>query len=183
MSDDNVSCFLEAMVALTESICWNIVAKAFYETGIGLVIFQKPVTSYCYQSRKANNPPMCDQNRWNNISWYATKHIPKYTFLYLDIYISISSLETCFPYRYVPLDNCIPPLPEPRQGDTYKWPVAWPERLNSRPVSLSVEADAEMYYDDTKHWSQLVSGVYRQVFPINWTKVRNVMDMNAGYGG
>lgn len=151
--DDTHKNVWEAMVALTESICWKVVAKAFYETGIGLAIYQKPVTSYCYQRRKENKPPMCDQNRWNNISWYA------------------------------PLDNCIPPLPEPRQGDTYKWPVAWPERLNSKPVSLSTEADAEMYYDDTKHWSQLVSGVYRREFPINWSSVRNVMDMNAGYGG
>ncbi|XP_074329785.1 uncharacterized protein LOC141667267 [Apium graveolens] len=64
------------MVALTESICWKIVAKAFYETGIGLVIYQKPVTSYFYQSQKTNKPLICDQNRWNNISCARDSHVP-----------------------------------------------------------------------------------------------------------
>ncbi|WOH09038.1 hypothetical protein DCAR_0728491 [Daucus carota subsp. sativus] len=142
------------MVNLTESICWKVVAKTSYFTGIGLVIYQKPVSSSCYESRKENKPPLCDQNQGKNMSWY------------------------------IPLDTCLPPLPLPNQGSSYKWPEAWPKRLNSKPVSLSNEADAEeLFHEDTKHWSALVSDVYLQGFTMNWSKVRNVMDMNAGYGG
>ncbi|KAF1002660.1 hypothetical protein AG4045_028063 [Apium graveolens] len=89
------------MVALTELICWKIVAKAFYETGIGLVIYQKPITSYFYKSRKANKPHICDQNRWNNISWYATKH--NYTFLCENLYFHIMVSLCLFTPSFPPL--------------------------------------------------------------------------------
>ncbi|KAL8119793.1 hypothetical protein AgCh_017055 [Apium graveolens] len=142
------------MINLTESICWKVVAKTSYFTGVGLVIYQKPVSSSCYERRKENKPPMCDQNRGKNASWYT------------------------------PLDTCLPPLPVPTQGSSYKWPEAWPKRLRSKPVSLSNEPDTEkLFYEDTKHWSALVSDVYLQGFNMNWSNVRNVMDMNAGYGG
>lgn len=142
------------MVALTESICWKVVAKSFYATGVGVVIYQKPVSSSCYEKRKENKPPMCDHNRWKKMSWYT------------------------------PLDSCLAPLPVPSQGSSYKWPMTWPKRLTSKPVSLSTEPDAEeLFYEDTKHWSALVSDVYLEGLAINWSSVRNVMDMNAGYGG
>lgn len=64
--------FLAAMVALTESICWKVVNKTLIDgSGIGLVIYQKPVTSSCYEARKEDDPPLCDPKRQSNISWYA----------------------------------------------------------------------------------------------------------------
>ncbi|KAA8539547.1 hypothetical protein F0562_026239 [Nyssa sinensis] len=71
----------KAMVALTKSICWEVVAKTVDFSRIGLVIYQKPVSSSCYVERKENNPPLCDQNYRQNTSWY------------------------------VPLDGCLPRLP------------------------------------------------------------------------
>lgn len=153
-SDEKHQNIWNTMVNLTESICWKVVAKTSYFTGIGLVIYQKPVSSSCYENRKENKPPMCDQNRGKNVSWYT------------------------------PLDTCLPPLPLPNKGSSYRWPEAWPKRLKSKPVSLSNEPDAEeLFYEDTRHWSALVSDVYLQAFNMNWSNVRNVMDMNAGYGG
>ena len=68
---DLVFMFLAAMVALTESICWKIVKKTSIDgLGIGLVIYQKPVTSSCYEARKEDIPRLCDPNRRPNISWY-----------------------------------------------------------------------------------------------------------------
>lgn len=62
--------------------------------------------------------------------------------------------------------------------------MPWPERLTSTPPSLTSDLDAaEIFSKDTKHWSQLVSDVYANGLSINWSSVRNVMDMNAGYGG
>ncbi|KAL0402945.1 UNVERIFIED_CONTAM: putative methyltransferase PMT23 [Sesamum radiatum] len=81
---------------------------------------------------------------------------------------------------YVPLDSCLVAL----QDDAPKWPSAWPERLTDKPPRLPSEPDGEeMYKADTRHWSALVSEVYLGGLGINWSSVRNVMDMNAGYGG
>lgn len=140
-----------SMVALTESICWSVVAKTFFDSSqIGLVIYQKPVSSSCYKNRKDNSPPMCEQSSRLNSSWYSA------------------------------LDSCLVPLP----NNSEKWPSNWPERLSDTPPSLSSEPDAEETFKaDTRHWSALVSEVYLEGLSINWSSVRNVMDMNAHFGG
>ncbi|CAM8967755.1 unnamed protein product [Rhodiola kirilowii] len=80
---------------------------------------------------------------------------------------------------YVPLSRCISPLP--KYGN---WPAPWPERLKSEPPSLSSKINAkENFNEDTKHWSELVSNVYFEGLSIRWSEVRNIMDMNAGFGG
>lgn len=154
LRDEEHDIIWNAMVSLTESICWKVVAKAVDSSGIGLVIYQKPVSSSCYQKRKENNPPLCDQNDSKNISWY------------------------------VPLSRCLPRIPGVEMGSSYSWPYPWPQRISSRPLSLSTGPNSEkIFYEDTKHWSALVSDVYLNTLAINWSTVRNVMDMNAGYGG
>ncbi|CAK9173517.1 unnamed protein product [Ilex paraguariensis] len=144
----------KAMVALTEAICWKVVAKTVDSSGIGLVMYQKPVQSSCYEKCKENNPPLCNLNNRPKISWY------------------------------VPLDSCLPPLPGASMGDSSSWPSPWPERLRSKPPSVSAERDTEdIFYEDTKQWSTLVSDFYLGGLGINWSSIRNVMDMNANYGG
>ncbi|KAF3948511.1 hypothetical protein CMV_025503 [Castanea mollissima] len=119
----------KAMVALTKSICWKVVARTIDSSGIGL-------------------------KDGKNSSWY------------------------------VPLSHCLSLLPVDSMGNLFSWPVPWPKRLSSKPPSLSTESGAvEMFYEDTKHWSDLVSDVYLNDLAINWSSVRNVMDMNAHYGG
>ncbi|CAH9098232.1 unnamed protein product [Cuscuta europaea] len=145
----------EAMVSLTASICWKVVKKTYDKsTSIGMVIYQKPTSPSCYKGRQENNPPLCDQTSRLNSSWYAR------------------------------LDSCLPQLPVTSMGNSYKWPVPWPMRLSNRPPSLSlVGDDEETFNKDTKHWDALLSDVYLGGLAINWTGIRNVMDMNAGYGG
>ncbi|KAL0341244.1 UNVERIFIED_CONTAM: putative methyltransferase PMT23 [Sesamum radiatum] len=139
------------IVALTETICWTQVTRSFFRSShIGVAIFQKPVLSSCYHTRKENKPPLCDMSSRPSNSWYE------------------------------PLDSCLVPL----QDDAPKWPSAWPERLADKPPRLPSEPDGEeMYKGDTRHWSALVSEVYLGGLGVNWSSVRNVMDMNAGYGG
>ncbi|KAL5732912.1 hypothetical protein ACOSP7_032254 [Xanthoceras sorbifolium] len=144
----------KATVALTESMCWKAVAKTVDASGIGLVIFQKPVSYSCYEQRKDNFPPLCEHKESLNSSWY------------------------------VPLSNCISRLPDDGNDYLYNWPAPWPERLISKPPSLSAEPDAEeAFNEDTKHWSAIVLDFYLEGLAINWSSVRNVMDMNASYGG
>ncbi|KAK4784236.1 hypothetical protein SAY86_018604 [Trapa natans] len=80
---------------------------------------------------------------------------------------------------YMPLNNCISRLPA-----NNSWPNTWPERLVRISTSLNDEPMSwETFQEDTKHWSALISDVYSNGIGINWTNVRNIMDMNAGYGG
>lgn len=99
-------------------------------------------------------------------------------------FIVIASNDFFLSDRYVPLSGCLPRLPVDSKGNLVSWPLQWPDRLTGKPPSLSTEPDAEeMFIEDTKHWSALVSDVYLDGPAINWSSVRNIMDMNAGYGG
>ncbi|KAJ0046946.1 hypothetical protein Pint_06570 [Pistacia integerrima] len=85
---------------------------------------------------------------------------------------------------YVPLNNCLSRLPVDGKGNLFSWPEPWPQRLRSKSPRLSTKLNAEeIYNEDSTHWSALVSEVYLQGLAINWSSVRNVMDMNASYGG
>ncbi|CAI0377964.1 unnamed protein product [Linum tenue] len=146
--------YTAAVSALTEAMCWKVVAKTMDSTGIGLVIYQKPENPSCYEKRPQNNPPLCDQNDQHNISWYT------------------------------PLLNCITRLPLDKQGKVIKWPVTWPYRLSSLPVSMPLEPGVvEQYKADNRRWTELVSDTYLMKLNISWPSFRNIMDMNAGYGG
>ncbi|XP_014504724.1 probable methyltransferase PMT23 [Vigna radiata var. radiata] len=143
-----------AMVDITKAMCWKVVAKAHDSSGIGLVIYQKPTSSSCYEKRKENNPPLCENEDGKNSSWYAR------------------------------LNSCLTPLPVDDKGNLQSWPKSWPQRLTSKPPSLPTDSvSKDKFFKDSKRWSELVSDVYVNGLPINWSSVRNVMDMNAGYAG
>ena len=61
--------FSAAMVALTKSMCWKVVSKTMVSRGVGLVVYQKPVSPSCYKELRKNAPPMCDVER--KMSWYC----------------------------------------------------------------------------------------------------------------
>ncbi|KAE8695678.1 putative methyltransferase PMT25 [Hibiscus syriacus] len=149
----------KSMEALTKSICWKVVAmeKRVGSTRVGLVIYQKPSSYSCYDLRPsiiARRPPLCDQKHKEKVQWNER------------------------------LSYCISRLPVDSKGNLISWPAPWPQRLTSNPQSLPSEPDAEdIFNEDTKHWASLVSDVYFDALAIKWGSVRNVMDMNAGYGG
>ncbi|CAN0909804.1 Probable methyltransferase PMT23 [Linum grandiflorum] len=152
--DDRDASVWKIMIQLTESMCWKVVAKTTDSTGIGLVIYQKPESPSCYEKRPENKPPLCDQNDKKTASWYT------------------------------PLRGCISRLPVDKEGEVMSWPETWPYRLNTLPVSLSSDpAIVEQYNSENKRWASLVSDTYLTKFNISWGGVRNVLDMNAGYGG
>ncbi|KAK8952717.1 putative methyltransferase PMT23 [Platanthera guangdongensis] len=145
-----------AMVTLTESICWKEVVKATDVSGIGVVIYQKPTSSLCYEERKGINPPLCIQKSVPTISWYT------------------------------PLDRCLPPIHIANFDTQHGWPTSWPERLKiwtSNLFETNREYSEERYNEDTRHWEVLVSGIYMHNLAINWSSIRNVIDMNASFGG
>ncbi|KFK34851.1 hypothetical protein AALP_AA5G201400 [Arabis alpina] len=141
----------KTMEALTNSMCWKVVARTRF-TKVGFVIYQKPNSDSCYESRKKQEPPLCNQEETKkNSSWYT------------------------------PLLTCLPKVPV---GSTERWPSRWPERLTDTPVSyLAEQTSEERFREDTKLWSRTISETYLNGLATNWTKIHNVMDMNAGYGG
>lgn len=87
--------------------------------------------------------------------------------------------------RYAPLDSCLFTTAITTSDERYNWPVPWPERLDVSYASVSDDSasNKEKFEADTKYWKQLISEVYFNDFPLNWSSIRNVMDMNAGFGG
>lgn len=39
------------------------------------------------------------------------------------------------------------------------------------------------YESDTAHWKHVIQKSYLEGVGLNWSTIRNVMDMKAGYGG
>lgn len=72
----------------------------------------------------------------------------------------------------------------------YHFPAKWPSRLEKPPYWLN-DSEAGVYgkvapkdfVDDYKHWKRVVAESYSDEIGIDWSSVRNVMDMKAVYGG
>jgi len=95
-------------------------------------------------------------------------------------------LSHVLPFRYTPLDSCLfPTVSSSGGGNT--WPISWPERLDMKhsttSKNTSFQFSQEKVDSDANNWKDLVSEVYLNEFAVNWSSVRNVMDMNAGFGG
>lgn len=147
------------MVALTTAMCWKRVAKFVDDTtGIGAAIFQKPISNDCYENRKKDFPPMCDEDDKPDAAWY------------------------------VPMTACIHRIPdEDARGTEWpqKWPLRLTEAptwLNNQKGLYGKSAAAD-FQADTEHWQRAVQKSYLQGLGIEWKNVRNVMDMRAVYGG
>jgi len=71
-----------------------------------------------------------------------------------------------------------------------QWPGEWPERLSKSPYWLSNsevgvygKPAPEDFTADHEHWKRVVSKSYLNGIGIQWSNVRNVMDMRSVYGG
>ncbi|KAG6624370.1 probable methyltransferase PMT10 [Carya illinoinensis] len=121
-----------------------------------IAIWQKPLNNSCYLNRDNGlQPPLCDSSDDPDDVWY------------------------------VGLKACITPLPETGYGANV---TPWPARLHYPPDRLqSIEMDAyksrkEIFKAESKYWNEIITS-YVRVFRWKGFKLRNVMDMRAGYGG
>lgn len=85
------------------------------------------------------------------------------------------------------MNSCIHKIQGPRATS---WPEEWPQRVDATPSWLSDTEKgiyggnlAEEYRSDTEHWKRIIEKSYLQGLGIDWSAIRNVMDMKAGYGG
>nr|CAB3468988.1 unnamed protein product [Digitaria exilis] len=122
--------------------------------GIGAAFYRKPTTKECYESRRRQQqPPMCGDSDDPDAAWYTR------------------------------LNSCMH-----RRGA--RWPVEWPRRLRTPPYWLSDaqvgvygKPEPEDFAVDYDHWRRVVDRSYINGLGIDWSRVRNVMDMRAAYGG
>ncbi|XP_042494088.1 probable methyltransferase PMT11 [Macadamia integrifolia] len=121
-----------------------------------LAIWQKPLNNSCYVSRDSGaQPPLCDPDDDPDNVWY------------------------------VGLKACITRLPE--NANEANIPM-WPARLHAPPDRLqTLRMDAyisrnELFKAESKYWNDIIES-YVRVLRWKKMKLRNVMDMRAGFGG
>jgi hypothetical protein len=80
-------------------------------------------------------------------------------------------------------------VPEDASVRGSRWPEQWPQRLEKPPYWLNSQvgvygkAAPEDFAADYGLWKNVVSKSYLNGMGINWSSVRNIMDMRAVYGG
>ncbi|WCJ43471.1 S-adenosyl-L-methionine-dependent methyltransferases superfamily protein [Euphorbia peplus] len=151
----------KAMSELTKSMCWELqVIKKDTVNGVGAAIYRKPTSNECYNKRSQNEPPLCKESDDPNAAWN------------------------------VPLEACMHKVSEDASQRGSQWPEEWPKRLEKSPywlldsqVGIYGKAAPEDFDADYKHWKHVVSQSYLEGMGIDWSTVRNVIDMRAAYGG
>lgn len=78
------------------------------------------------------------------------------------------------------MKTCLHIIPIGIEQHGAEWPEEWPKRLESYPDWAN---NKEKLVADTHHWNAIVNKSYLNGMGINWTSIRNVMDMKAIYGG
>ncbi|KAF7019716.1 unnamed protein product [Triticum aestivum] len=151
----------EAMSVLTRSMCWNLVNKVKDRVNrVGAAIFQKPMDNRCYDRRSAANPPLCGESDNPDAAWNVS------------------------------LQSCMHRLPRDPTMRGLRWPEEWPLRVERPPYWLKSSETGvygkpapEDFQADYEHWKRVISNSYMEGLGIDWSSVRNVMDMKAVYGG
>ncbi|CAE6028791.1 unnamed protein product [Arabidopsis arenosa] len=150
----------KAMSKLTKAMCWKLVTiKKDKLNEVGAAIYQKPTSNKCYNKRPQNDPPLCKDSDDQNAAWN------------------------------VPLEACMHKVTEDSSKRGAVWPNMWPERVETAPEWLDSQEGVygkpapEDFTADQEKWKTIVSKSYLNDMGIDWSNVRNVMDMRAVYGG
>ncbi|MCD9639217.1 hypothetical protein HAX54_023596 [Datura stramonium] len=81
---------------------------------------------------------------------------------------------------YVPIKSCLHTIPESIEQRGTEWPEDWPKRLETFPDWMN---NREKLIADNEHWKSIVDNSYLVGLGIDWSDIRNVMDMKAINGG
>lgn len=95
--------------------------------------------------------------------------------LFIHLFISISV------NRYTPIHTCLHRVPAAIEERGSDWPEEWPNRLVNFPDWLG-DLQGRLHADQD-HWKSVVERSYLNGMGIDWSMIRNVMDMKAIYGG
>ncbi|XP_058731073.1 probable methyltransferase PMT26 [Vicia villosa] len=149
------------MKALTKAMCWEVVNISKDKVnGVGIAVYRKPTSNECYEKRTKNEPSLCQDSDDPNAAWNIT------------------------------LQSCMHKVPVSSTERGSQWPGKWPARLGQSPYWLSNsevgvygKPAPEDFAADYEYWKRVVSKTYLNGMGIQWSNVRNVMDMRSVYGG
>ncbi|KAF8768938.1 hypothetical protein HU200_007078 [Digitaria exilis] len=82
---------------------------------------------------------------------------------------------------YTHIKHCLHKAPVGIEERGSDWPEEWPKRLESYPEWLG-DLQTRVAADHN-HWKAVVEKSYLDGLGIDWSNIRNVMDMRAVYGG
>nr|CAD1819562.1 unnamed protein product [Ananas comosus var. bracteatus] len=82
---------------------------------------------------------------------------------------------------YTPIRTCLHKVPAAIEERGSDWPEEWPKRLETFPDWLGDLQ--ERLTSDHDHWKAIIDKSYLNGMGIDWSNIRNVMDMKAIYGG
>lgn len=150
-----------AMSELMKAMCWELVSISKDTINkVGVAVYRKPTSNECYEKRSQQKPPVCSGSDDPDAVWH------------------------------VPLQACMHKVPEESLERGSQWPEQWPARLEKTPywllssqVGVYGKSAPEDFTADYEHWKRVVSKSYLNGMGINWSTVRNVMDMRSVYGG
>ena len=98
------------------------------------------------------------------------------------VFLSLIFLvKKSFISRYTRISSCLYTIPTSTDERGTEWPEEWPKRLDHFPEWLSDSQERIMA--DTERWRSTLNRSYLSGLGIDWSRVRNVMDMRANYGG
>ncbi|WJX56188.1 putative methyltransferase PMT21 [Trifolium repens] len=121
-----------------------------------IYVWQKAKDNACYDKLpRETYPPKCDDSLEPDSGWYTP-------------------LRACF---------VVPNEKYKKSGLTYM--SKWPQRLNVAPERISIVqgSSTSSFSHDNSKWKKRVQH-YKKLLPdLGTEKIRNVMDMNTGYGG
>ncbi|XP_076891228.1 putative methyltransferase PMT24 [Bidens hawaiensis] len=151
----------EAMTKLTKAMCWELVMINNDKLNeVGAAIYRKPTSNECYENRQENEPPLCENKDDPDAVWN------------------------------VQLEACMHKVPTDESARGSKWPETWPQRVESPPywlksseVGVYGKPAPEDFTADYENWKRVVLKSYLKGLGIDWSSVRNVMDMRSIYGG
>ncbi|KAI4389745.1 hypothetical protein MLD38_001938 [Melastoma candidum] len=148
------------MSRLTKSMCWDLmVVKRDRLNKVAIAVYRKPNANICYGERPHNEPPMCNESDDPNAAWH------------------------------IPLQSCMHKVPVNESERGSQWPELWPVRLEKPPYWLNSKRGvygkeaAEDFVADYEHWKNVVTKSYATGIGLDWSTIRNIMDMKAVYGG
>ncbi|WOL16099.1 putative methyltransferase PMT19 [Canna indica] len=144
-----------AIEDLAKRLCWKKVSEKS-----SIAVWRKPTNHlYCKKKSKVlKSPPFCSRSD-PDFAWYEK------------------------------MELCISPLPsseviEHTAGGNL---VSWPKRLNAAPPRIAAKSiegvTIEIFNDESKLWSKRVLHYEAYLSYLPKGRYRNVMDMNAGFGG
>ncbi|KAK4780993.1 hypothetical protein SAY87_017099 [Trapa incisa] len=150
-----------AMSELTKAMCWELISvNKDTVNRVGVATYRKPTTNECYEKRSQAEPPLCADSDDSDAAWN------------------------------VPLQACMHKVPTGSEVRGSQWPEQWPARLDKAPywllnsqVGVYGKPAPEDFTSDYEHWKRVVSKSYLTGIGIDWSTVRNVMDMRSVYGG